>query len=198
MSKVYNLYENDVDRTWYDSSNVVYSECDDITDGLKVLRIYFKSGRVYQYADVDVNDYLLFREDSSQGKALSKIIKKYACSRLEDVNVEDIIEQRRILEEGADSTSLNELILQFGDLINEVKRLKKSIKSKAPSEKQLAVIMHDINLISQELVITDFSTDDVNLVNLNEIWVNNEATLQMDGVDKNVDNIIKQRLLENE
>ena len=198
MSKVYNLYENDVDRTWYDSSNVVYSECDDITDGLKVLRIYFKSGRVYQYADVDVNDYLLFREDSSQGKALSKIIKKYACSRLEDVNVEDIIEQRRILEEGADSTSLNELILQFGELINEVKRLKKSIKSKAPSEKQLAVIMHDINLISQELVITDFSTDDVNLVNLNEIWVNNEATLQMDGVDKNVDNIIKQRLLENE
>ena len=198
MSKVYNLYENDVDRTWYDSSNVVYSECDDITDGLKVLRIYFKSGRVYQYADVDVNDYLLFREDSSQGKALSKIIKKYACSRLEDVNVEDIIEQRRILEEDADSTSLNELILQFGDLINEVKRLKKSIKSKAPSEKQLAVIMHDINLISQELVITDFSTDDVNLVNLNEIWVNNEATLQMDGVDKNVDNIIKQRLLENE
>ena len=198
MSKVYNLYENDVDRTWYDSSNVVYSECDDITDGLKVLRIYFKSGRVYQYADVDVNDYLLFREDSSQGKALSKIIKKYACSRLEDVNVEYIIEQRRILEEGADSTSLNELILQFGDLINEVKRLKKSIKSKAPSEKQLAVIMHDINLISQELVITDFSTDDVNLVNLNEIWVNNEATLQMDGVDNNVDNIIKQRLLKNE
>lgn len=198
MSKVYNLYENDVDRTWYDSSNVVYSECDDITDGLKVLRIYFKSGRVYQYVDVDVNDYLLFREDSSQGKALSKIIKKYACSRLEDVNVEDIIEQRRILEEGADSTSLNELILQFGDLINEVKRLKKSIKSKAPSEKQLAVIMHDINLISQELVITDFSTDDVNLVNLNEMWVNNEATLQMDGVDKNIDNIIKQRLLENE
>ena len=58
--------------------------------------------------------------------------------------------------------------------------------------------MYDINLISQELVITDFSTDDVNLVNLNEIWVNNEATLQMDGIDKNVDNIIKQRLLENE
>ena len=43
MSKIYNLYENDLDRTWYDSSNVLYSECDDVTDGLKVLRVTFKN-----------------------------------------------------------------------------------------------------------------------------------------------------------
>ena len=54
MSKIYNLYENEVDKTWYDSSNVIYSECDDVQDGLKVLRVTFKNGRTYKYSDVNV------------------------------------------------------------------------------------------------------------------------------------------------
>ena len=29
MSKIYNVYENKLDRTWYQSSNILYSECDD-------------------------------------------------------------------------------------------------------------------------------------------------------------------------
>ena len=90
MSKIYNHYEKDLDRTWYDSSNVVYSECDDVTDGLKVLRVTFKNGRTYQYKNVDVNDYLLFRENESQGKALNKFIKQYAAERIEDKNVDDL------------------------------------------------------------------------------------------------------------
>ena len=63
MSKIKSFYCNDVDKVWYDSSNVLYSECDDITDGLKVLRVTFKNGRTYQYYDVNVHDYLLFREN---------------------------------------------------------------------------------------------------------------------------------------
>ena len=92
MSKIYNLYENDLDTAWYDSSNIIYSECDDVTDGLKVLRVTFKNGSTYQYKDVDVNDYLLFRENESQGKALNKFIKKYAYEKLDDKDVKEIQE----------------------------------------------------------------------------------------------------------
>ena len=90
MSKIKSFYCNDVDKVWYDSSNVLYSECDDITDGLKVLRVTFKNGRTYQYYDVNVHDYLLFRENASQGVALNKFIKQYRCERIDDLNVDDI------------------------------------------------------------------------------------------------------------
>ena len=93
MSKIYNLYENDMDRAWYDSSNVIYSECDDVTDGLKVLRVTFKNGSTYQYKDVNVNDYLLFRENESQGKALNKFIKQYAFEKLDDKDVDELKEK---------------------------------------------------------------------------------------------------------
>ena len=45
MSKTYNVYENKLDRTWYQSSNILYSECDDKENELKTLRIVFKNGR---------------------------------------------------------------------------------------------------------------------------------------------------------
>lgn len=98
MSKIYNLYENEVDKTWYDSSNIVYSECDDV-DGLKVVRVTFKNGRTYKYSNVNVNDYLLFRESVSQGKALNKYIKQYANERIGDLDVDDLmIELNKLTE----------------------------------------------------------------------------------------------------
>lgn len=106
MGKIYNLYENDVDKTWYNSSNVIYSECDDISDGLKVLRVTFKNGRTYKYSDVNVNDYLLFRESVSQGKALNKYIKQYANERVSDLDVDGLMEELKKLTEIVDySTS---------------------------------------------------------------------------------------------
>lgn len=94
--KTYNVYDSEklIDRTWYDSSTILYSECYDKVDSLKELKIYFKSGRVYLYKDVDVNDYLLFREAKSQGQSIGKYITKkvdkkpfYECNRLEDIDV---------------------------------------------------------------------------------------------------------------
>ena len=87
MSKIFNIYDKSIDRTWYDSSNVLYSECDDVTNDLKTVRVVFKNGRTYEYKDVNVHDYLLFREDSSQGQALNKYIKKYETSRIDDTDL---------------------------------------------------------------------------------------------------------------
>lgn len=100
MSKIFNFYTKnsdgiDVDRTWYQSSNVNYSECLDYDNKLKTLRIVFNNGTQYEYKDVDSMQYLLFREDASQGKALNKFIKgnKYEYEKLEDANLQLLNEE---------------------------------------------------------------------------------------------------------
>ena len=74
MSKLFNYYADDVDKTWYNSSNIKYSECIDKDGELKTLNIVFSNGTQYQYSGLTVQDYLLFRDSDSQGKALNKII----------------------------------------------------------------------------------------------------------------------------
>lgn len=122
MGKIISFNEGDLDKVWYNSSNIVYSECDDIEDKLKVVRITFKDGRTYQYSDVKVNDYLLFREDASQGKALNRIMKNYPCERLESIDVTSIQnELKLILECFAQSEETGEDVI---NLINEKKKNK--------------------------------------------------------------------------
>ena len=73
--KIFNFYSNDVDRTWYQSSNIKYSECIDHDNELKTLIVVFNNGTQYRYEKVDVRDYLLFKNDESQGRALNQYIK---------------------------------------------------------------------------------------------------------------------------
>ena len=88
----FNYYSNNVDYTWYESSNIVYSECIDNDNALKTLKVVFSTGTQYQYNDVDVRDYLMFRNDQSQGKALNKYIKGngYEYVKLENANLQEI------------------------------------------------------------------------------------------------------------
>ena len=97
MSKIFKIYTKnkdgvDVERTWFDSSNLKYTECLDFDNNLKTLRVVFNNGTQYEYKDVKVNDYLLFREDLSQGKALNKYIKAngYEYKKLDDANLSNI------------------------------------------------------------------------------------------------------------
>lgn len=94
MGKIFNLYtknknNEDVDRTWYDSSNVVYTECIDKDNALKTLKVVFKNGTQYEYDGVAVNQYLLFRDAVSQGKALNEYIKAkgYEYKKLENADL---------------------------------------------------------------------------------------------------------------
>lgn len=101
---------NHVDRAWYNSSNVIFSECIDTPNSLKTLKVVFKNGKQYQYNDVDVNDYVMFMHgglDGSNGKALSKyIIKKYECEKLEDANLDELNVQMIKLQEQKDTEKL--------------------------------------------------------------------------------------------
>ena len=97
MSKIFGFYKEDengvgLDRYWFDSSNVKYCECIDKEGERKTLRVVFNNGSQYEYTGVDVNHYLLFSEDASQGKALNKYIKgnKYEFKKLDNVDVQEI------------------------------------------------------------------------------------------------------------
>lgn len=95
MSKLFNYYSNDIDRCWYNSSNIKYSECIDKDGELKMLKVVFSNGTQYQYNGVKVQDYLMFREDISQGKALNKFIKGngYEYEKIENANLDEINEE---------------------------------------------------------------------------------------------------------
>lgn len=94
MSKIFNLYTKnkdgiDVDRTWYQSSNIKYSECLDYDNRLKTLKVVFNNGTQYEYKNVNSQDYLLFRDASSQGKALNEYIKPkgYEYEKLDNADL---------------------------------------------------------------------------------------------------------------
>jgi hypothetical protein len=102
MSKIFNFYANDVDKTWYQSSNIKFSECIDHDNDLKTLKVVFNNGTQYQYNKVDVRDYLLFKNDSSQGKALNQFIKGkgYEYEKLEDADTNTLEDELNFRMEG--------------------------------------------------------------------------------------------------
>lgn len=100
MSKKFSYYAKnndgiDTEYCWYDSSNVLYTECLDPDNSLKTLKVVFSNGTQYEYKNVDSRDYLLLRESDSQGKALNRLIKekKYEYEKLENANLDEINEE---------------------------------------------------------------------------------------------------------
>ena len=117
MAKIFNYYTNNVDKTWYDSSNVKYSECIDHDNELKTLKIVFNNGTQYQYNEVNVNKYLLFREDLSQGKALNKYIKGegYEYEKLENADMENLQKELEFRQKGGIFISYEDNHFQLKD-----------------------------------------------------------------------------------
>jgi hypothetical protein len=105
--------EKRLDRVWYNSTNVFYSECEDVVDDYKILRVVFNNGATYEYRNVDVNDYVMFVRgglDGSNGRALNKFIKpKCECERIEDLGKERLTEElNKLLEEKRQKKLLEE------------------------------------------------------------------------------------------
>ena len=102
MSKIFNFYANDTDKTWYQSSNIRYSECIDHDNELKTLKVVFNNGTQYQYKKVDVQNYLLFRDASSQGKALNEYIKPkgYEYEKMENADMQSLEDELNFRMEG--------------------------------------------------------------------------------------------------
>ena len=85
----FNYYnqEKELDRAWFDSSNVLYGECDDSSSTQeKTVTLVFKGGLQYLYEGVNIGDWIDFKNSQSQGKALNEIFKAkgYEYRKLED------------------------------------------------------------------------------------------------------------------
>lgn len=106
MSKIFGFYskksETDVEKMWYQSSNIKYSECIDHDNDLKTLKVVFNNGTQYEYKKVDVKDYLLFRDAASQGKALNEYIKPkgYEYEKLENADIDSLESELNFRIEG--------------------------------------------------------------------------------------------------
>ena len=194
MSKIKSFYCNDVDKVWYDSSNVLYSECDDITDGLKVLRVTFKNGRTYQYYDVNVHDYLLFRENASQGVALNKFIKQYRCERIDDLNVDDIQSELEKLNASESLKTKNDLLEKLDNIYESIISVRENLKNYDLNNNELAFLLHMINKINQSLLITNFSDKEINLLEINSILENYSESIKEEGCDDFTEKL-KEKLL---
>ncbi len=101
MSAIRTKYdlERNVDEVWYQSSNVIYSSFEEDSErNCGNLTVVFKEGKRYLYKDVTFMDYLYFKNaafnDGSSGKAFNQyIIKKYTGERVEDADLNLILEE---------------------------------------------------------------------------------------------------------
>jgi hypothetical protein len=92
--------EQRIDKCWYDSSNIIFSETFDKQNELKEIIIVFKGGRAYKYLNVNVNDIVLFKHggvSGSIGKAFEQYLKKYPFEKLENYNLAILEEEKQKL-----------------------------------------------------------------------------------------------------
>lgn len=110
----YNKYINNEDYTWYNSSNIIFSKCYDNNIDTKTLKLVFKNGRTYVYKDVNVADYVNFKNAQSNGEAVNKyIIKKYQGVRISDTDIEQLNNLRKTFtdeETEVDNTQFSNLV----------------------------------------------------------------------------------------
>ena len=92
--------EQRIDKCWYDSSNIIFSETDDKQDDLKEIIVVFKGGRAYKYFNVNVTDIILFKHggvSGSVGKAFEQYLKKYPFEKVENYNLVVLEEEKQML-----------------------------------------------------------------------------------------------------
>lgn len=188
MGKIKSYYNNGIDKVWYDSSNILYSECDDNVNQLKTLRIVFKNGRTYEYYGVDVNDYLLFRENASQGKALNQYIKKYKYEKISDANLLKIEEELQDLMNTDKNYDKSKLFESLEGNYKQIIKIVNEFKQFDLNKNEYSYLLYIINKIMQALTITNFSDKDLNLLEIKDNLDNNISLLQS---ESNISNEIE-------
>lgn len=122
--KLFSKYQNAQEYCWLNSSNTLFCKCYDNPGDLKVLKIVFKNGRTYLYKDVDVNDYIAFRDAESNGSAFAKYIRKYTATRIQDTDLNKLEELKQSFineEQKVGDTTVSNLgyVIEFCDKTGE-------------------------------------------------------------------------------
>lgn len=107
MGVIVNKYdeEKEIFYSFYESSNILYSELIEKKDKLKDLIVVFKGGRCYKYFDIHVQDGLYFSyglKNNSIGESFNNIIikKGYRFEKLENADLNKLNEfKEQIIQE---------------------------------------------------------------------------------------------------
>lgn len=156
---MFNYYANNIDKTWYESSNIKYSECIDNENSLKTLKVVFTNGTEYEYSDVDVNDYLLFRDDMSQGSAFNKYIKSngYEYKKIGNADVSALDDELAFRSKGGYyiKYSSNELmVLDSKDVV------KYSSSGNFTYDLTIKPMKEVLEALGNNVIVIDLSSDD--------------------------------------
>lgn len=175
---IYNKYINNEDITWYDSTNVIFSKCYDNNKENKTLKIVFSNGRTYLYKDVNVRDYVVFKNSHSNGRAVNDyIVKKYKGVRISDTDLNQLNEYKNSLM--TEENNLNEEkfsnIIYHIDICNETNEFILKLNDKPifnGIEGNISVIdllkSMNINFTRKSVDIIEKTTDE----NKNELILN--------------------------
>jgi hypothetical protein len=164
MAKIYNRYVCNIDHTWYDSSNIVYSACFD-NPSSKSLKIVFKGGATYLYRDVDPIDYLLFRDGESNGKVFNEKLRKLPCTKLynTDLNALEQLKQQFITQENESYNERNYRLV-VDEKTGNFEVYLNNVKCYEGVEGQVSII----NLLSSMKLPYTMETKDVKLKTITE------------------------------
>lgn len=178
---IYNRYLDGKDHTWYDSTNVIYSLCYDNNEATKTVKIVFKNGRTYVYRNVNVEDYIMFKNSDSQGKAVNTyIVKKYEGVRINDTVLDFINEYKdKLIAETNDiSKTPFENLLYHMDMCQKDGKFQLKLNDKViftGIEGQVSIV----NLFkSMNLNYTWNTVDEIN-----EVSDENDGKLKFEGIN---------------
>ena len=127
LKKVYNPEER-VQKVWYDSSMIAYTEMiENEFENKGDLHVTFKNSSTYIYKDVSLEDYILFiggGTDASQGKTFNKVIKsKYEFEKGENKDVQKLFELMNALNELKENDKSQTFLFQAIEIL-----LKRNLK----------------------------------------------------------------------
>ena len=104
----------------YSSSNICASVYNTVTNELSII---FNHGGQYKYTDVAKTDYMRFETADSQGSVLNTHIKKYATSKLDNVDTTEIlkeVEELKVKEEPqvTPDVAVKDMLQNMSDIIS--------------------------------------------------------------------------------
>ena len=108
--------ENKV-KAIYSSSNICASTYDKQTQSLTII---FNNGGQYDYEGVSGTDYARFELADSQGAVFNTHIKKYSFSKLDKVDVKDILVEVDSIKNAEDKIKIDHAIKTMVDKMKDV------------------------------------------------------------------------------
>ena len=104
----------------YSSSNICASVYNTVTNELSII---FNHGGQYKYTDVAKTDYMRFETADSQGSVLNTHIKKYATSKLDNVDTTEILKEVEQLKDQEEpqvtpDVAVKEMLQNMSDIIS--------------------------------------------------------------------------------